>query len=181
MGWWNKVYFRMMHLTLYVMKFQQFIFIAILRFLYRAKMFHIKPLNRIICSILKQPLTFLGEIDWLFLLDINRSDEFNMRHQYGAFFTMLIFVWMTKCQFVLKERFYKDNAYSGLICSDGFLERTNEIETAFYCAKLCALLSNCLSFFYNQNLTCQIHDSVLSYKISCTSLLGTSYYVRNGE
>ena len=104
-----------------------------------------------------------------------------MREHYCLFFVVFLFARIVGGIISQENNYIKKNDFSNKLCSTGQLFGTHNVNSVIKCAKLCALNSDCLSFFYNRNGSCQYHDTVLVETISCIGLSETLYYIRGGK
>ncbi|XP_071142862.1 uncharacterized protein [Mytilus edulis] len=107
------------------------------------------------------------------------STDLKMRH-YISFFTIFSFWGITGGNLILVDIYKKEHVFSDVLCNDGKLITLNSTRSAFICAKVCALALTCVSFFFNQNGTCQLHNIKVSDTVDCIKHSGTYYYVRKG-
>ncbi|XP_052076438.1 lectin BRA-3-like [Mytilus californianus] len=98
-------------------------------------------------------------------------------HNIISFLTIFSFWWITDGNLILVDIYTKENIFSDIMCNDGKLITLKNTRSALICAKVCALASTCVSFFFNRSGTCQLHNVSVSDTVGCIKHSDTSYYV----
>lgn len=130
-------------------------------------------------------ITFFVQIAFIFILTSGSSnggtDMMISYYKYIMFTVCSFTFWITNGNLILINKYVKQIGFSDLLCTEAKVSSNSNTGTVFRCAKYCALTSSCVSFFYNQNGPCQLHNISLYNTSLCIGHLDTSYYVRKGK